>query len=53
MAETSGADRISLIALWDGKPSGDAAGGTAQLVQLARETGTIRIELVDANQLLQ
>jgi hypothetical protein len=53
MAETSGADRISLIALWDGKPSGDAPGGTAQLVELAREAGSIRIEQIDANQLLQ
>ena len=52
MAETSGADRISLIALWDSKPQGDVRGGTAQLVELAREAGKIRIELIDANQLL-
>ena len=52
MAETSGADRVSLIALWDGKPSGDAPGGTAQLVELARKAGNIRIEKIDANQLL-
>jgi hypothetical protein len=53
MAQMSGADRVSLIALWDGKPSGDSPGGTAQLVELAREAGNIRIELIDANQLLQ
>ncbi len=52
MAETSGAERISLIALWDGKSSGDAPGGTAQLVELARESGRIRIELIDTKQLL-
>jgi hypothetical protein len=52
MAETSGADRVSLIALWDGKPSGDAPGGTAQQVELARKAGNIRIEKIDANQLL-
>jgi hypothetical protein len=53
MAEASGADRISFIALWDGKPYGDAPGGTAQLIELARETGSIRIEHIDANKLLQ
>ncbi len=53
MAETSGADQITLIALWDGKSSGDAPGGTAQLVEIAREAGTIRIIQIDANQLLQ
>jgi hypothetical protein len=52
MAETSGADRVSLIALWDGKPFGDAPGGTAHLVELAQKTGYIRIKLIDANRLL-
>jgi hypothetical protein len=52
MAEAWGAARITLIALWDGKPHGDAPGGTAQLVDLARKAGCMRIEIVDAGQLL-
>ena len=53
MAMTSGAERISLIVLWDGKPSGEAPGGTAQRVEFARKAGNIRIEQIDANQLLR
>jgi hypothetical protein len=52
MAEAWGAARITLIALWDRKPYGDAPGGTAQLVDLARKAGCVRIEIVDAGQLL-
>lgn len=52
MAEAWGAARITLIALWDRKPYGDAPGGTAQLVELARKAGCVRIETVDAMQLL-
>lgn len=52
MAETWGADRISLVALWDGKMSGDAPGGTAQFVKLAQDTGIVRIQRIDANRLL-
>ena len=40
MALTWGAKRITLVALWDGKMEGDAPGGTAQMVQLARDAGT-------------
>ncbi len=53
MALTWGADRISLIALWDGKMSGDAPGGTAQFVTLAQDTGIIHIQRIDANRLLE
>ena len=52
MALTWGAKRITLVALWDGKMKGDAPGGTAQMVQLARDAGTIRLEIVDAKRLL-
>jgi len=52
MALTWGAERISLVALWDGKKAGDAPGGTAQMVQLARDEGTVRVEIVDAKRLL-
>lgn len=52
MAMTWGAERITLVALWDGKTVGDAPGGTAQMVQLARDAGTVRIVTVDAKKLL-
>jgi hypothetical protein len=53
MALTWGAKRITLVALWDGKKVGDAPGGTAHMVQLARDAGTIQIVPVDANRLLK
>lgn len=52
MALTGGAERITLIALWDGKEQGDAPGGTAHLVQLARDAGTVNFVPVDARRLL-
>jgi hypothetical protein len=52
MAQTWGAKRIILVVLWDGKESGDTPGGTAHMVQLARNEGSIKIVTVDANQLL-
>ena len=52
MAQTWGAAKVSLVALWDGKPAGDAAGGTAQVVKLAEDSGTVHVKKIDANQLL-
>jgi hypothetical protein len=52
MARTRGAKKITLIALWDGKTMGDAPGGTAQMVQIARKAGTVDIVRIDAGQLL-
>jgi hypothetical protein len=52
MALSSGADRVTLVALWDGKGKGDDFGGTAHMVDLARATGRVRIEPIDAKQLL-
>src|SRR5215472_7182922 len=52
MALSSGAARITLIALWDGKGKGDDFGGTVHMVDLARTTGQVRIEIIDAKQLL-
>jgi hypothetical protein len=52
MALASGARRITLLALWDGKPEGDAAGGTAHMVQLARNAGNVAIDVIDARELL-
>lgn len=52
MALTSGADKISLFALWDNKDEGDARGGTADMVRLARESGQVDVSVIDARQLL-
>jgi len=52
MAQTSGARTLSLIALWDSKDTGDAPGGTAHMVQIARNAGNIRIVPIDTHQLL-
>jgi hypothetical protein len=52
MARTRGAKKITLIALWDGKAAGDAPGGTAQMVQIARQAGNVDIVRIDAGQLL-
>lgn len=52
MAQSWGANRVTLIALWDGKPQGDAPGGTAQMVQLARDAGTVDVEILDSRELL-
>ena len=52
LADTWGAPRVTLVALWDGREQGDAPGGTAHMVQLARATGTIRIVHVDSKRLL-
>ena len=52
MAQTWGAKRITLIALWDQRPVGNGAGGTADFVELARKAANVHVELVDANQLL-
>lgn len=47
LALTWGAKRISMVALWDGKPAGDRAGGTAHMVALARESGRMRVLTID------
>jgi hypothetical protein len=52
MARTSGAAKITLIALWDGRPTGDAPGGTAHMVKLAREVGNIGVDLIANRDLL-
>jgi hypothetical protein len=52
MALTSGADKISLFAFWDGKGLSDARGGTAEMVRLARDAGNVRVNIIDAKKLL-
>ncbi|MGA7880844.1 MAG: hypothetical protein WCD63_08240 [Terrimicrobiaceae bacterium] len=51
MAQASGAAKVTLIALWDGKTTGDAPGGTAHMVGLARDAGTVVEVRIDAKQL--
>lgn len=52
MAQASGAVKVTLIALWDGVTTGDAPGGTAHMVGLARDAGTVVEVRIDAKQLL-
>lgn len=47
LALTWGAKRLSLVALWDREPSGDRAGGTAHMVSLARDSGRMRVLVID------
>ena len=52
MAQTSGARKVSLIALWDGKETGDGSGGTAHMVRIAREAGVVDVVPIDARRIL-
>jgi hypothetical protein len=51
MALTSGAEKVTLLALWDGEP-GDALGGTADMVKVAQDAGDVYVKVLDAKQLL-
>src|SRR5918995_6452885 len=53
MALTSDAREITLLALWDGKDEGDAPGGTAHMVGLARNAGRVHIKRIDSKRLLE
>lgn len=52
MARTSGADRTTLIALWDGQP-GTLLGGTAHMVGIARGAGTVDVDLIPMSEVLK
>lgn len=52
MANSWGAERVTVLALWDGQPAVAGDAGTAHLVDLARRAGNIRIERIDSGQLL-
>lgn len=47
MARSSGACKITAIALWDGKLTSDGPGGTAHMVMLARHSGDIDVKILD------
>jgi Tetratricopeptide Repeats-Sensor len=51
MALASGAQKITLLALWDGKNEGDGPGGTAHMVNLARNSGKIHVNIIDSRKL--
>ena len=42
----AGAPQMSLIAVWDGNPTGDGKGGTAHMVEIARKAGTVAIDVI-------
>ena len=50
--KTAGARKLSLVALWDGKTTGDARGGTADMVRIAQKAGVFDVRVIDAAQLL-
>jgi hypothetical protein len=52
MAQASDASFVTLIVLWDGKAMGDAPGGTAHMVKLARDAGTVAEVHIDASSLV-
>jgi len=52
LAETWNAQRRTFVAFWDGLEQGDARGGTAHMVQLARASANTRIVHVNSTRLL-
>ncbi|GAB3646493.1 tetratricopeptide repeat-containing protein [Ramlibacter alkalitolerans] len=48
LAQAWGADRLTLLAFWDGNESDLSHGGTAEMVRLARASGRFRIDVIDA-----
>ena len=46
LALSAGAPKVSLIAVWDGNTMGDAKGGTAHMVQIARAAGVVDIDII-------
>lgn len=52
MAQTFGTRKITLLALWDGNATGDAKGGTADMVRIARKTGVFDVRIIETAQLL-
>jgi hypothetical protein len=46
LALSAGAPKVSLIAVWDGNAIGDAKGGTAHMVQIARAAGTVVVHVI-------
>jgi len=51
LAASWGADRVTLLALWDHNEADASVGGTAQMVRLARASANVGIELIDTRTL--
>jgi hypothetical protein len=45
------ADRVTLLALWDGNEADPSEGGTAAMVRLARKAGSFAIDVIDTRTL--
>jgi hypothetical protein len=52
MANSWGAERVTLLAFWDGQEAADGNSGTAHVVKLARQEGNMRIDRIDSAALL-
>jgi hypothetical protein len=48
LADSWGAQQVTLLALWDGQDDG-RNGGTAQMVRMARAAGNFRLEVIDTH----
>jgi hypothetical protein len=46
LALSADSPRVSLIAVWDGNPTGDGKGGTAHMVDIARKAGTVSVDVI-------
>src|SRR5262249_20872019 len=46
LALSADAPKVSLIAVWDGSPTGVGKGGTAHMVDIARKAGTVAIDVI-------
>ena len=46
------ADKVTLLALWNGEDTGERPGGTAQMIRLARESGRVDVVVIDSRKLL-
>jgi len=51
LARVWGAQRVTLLVLWDGEDDG-RTGGTAHMVRMARDLGRFELEVIDSRQLL-
>ncbi len=49
MVEALDVAKRTLLVFWDGEEQGEQKGGTAHMYQLAKETGRMHIERIDAN----
>ena len=51
LAQSWDAQRVTLLALWDGQDAG-STGGTAHMVRMAKALGRFELDVIDSQQLL-